>query len=84
MTGKLQVASGFALGYFSDCQAKDGGLRSFSLEEVLRDRFEPLGNPTLYNLMFGHIFENAVLPIGINTFLDATSKKLVIAERIVV
>lgn len=80
LAGKLQAASGFALGHFSDCQAKDGGLRSFSLEEVLRDRFESLGKPTLYNLMFGHILENAVLPLGVKAILDATGKKLAIAE----
>ncbi|MFN9225627.1 MAG: LD-carboxypeptidase [Pseudanabaena sp.] len=83
LAGKLQAASGFALGHFVDCQAKDGGLRSFSLEEVLRDRFEPLGKPTLYNLMFGHITENAVLPLGVNATLDATAKKLVINESAV-
>lgn len=68
------------MGHFSDCQTKDGGLRSFSLEEFLRDRFEPLGKSTLYNLMFGHILENAVLPLGVKAMLEATGKKLAIAE----
>ncbi|MFZ4728721.1 MAG: hypothetical protein ACOYMQ_08690 [Pseudanabaena sp.] len=32
---------------------------------VNRDRFEPLGKPILYNLMFGHSTENALLPLGV-------------------
>ena len=55
-----------------------------SLETILRDRFTPLKKPTLYNLMFGHLQENAVLPIAAKATLDATTKTLTILKSVVV
>lgn len=87
LAGKLQDAAGIALGHFKDCVPKEfqpSFYQTLSLEQVLRDRFEPLGIPTLYNLMFGHIRENAVLPIGAMATLDATAKTLTVEENAVV
>jgi muramoyltetrapeptide carboxypeptidase len=87
LAGKLQEAAGIALGHFKDCVPKEfqpSFYQTLSLEQVLRDRFEPLGIPTLYNLMFGHIKENAVLPIGAIATLDATAKTLTVEENAVV
>lgn len=86
LAGKLQDAAGIALGRFVDCYPKEYQAsfpQTISLENVLRDRFEPLGKPTLYNLMFGHIRENAVLPIGATATLDASAKTLVVDENVV-
>jgi muramoyltetrapeptide carboxypeptidase len=86
LAGKLQDAAGFALGRFVDCESKDyppSSPQTLSLETVLRDRFVPLRKPTLYNLMFGHIEENAVLPIGIMATLNATEQTLIINENAV-
>jgi muramoyltetrapeptide carboxypeptidase len=87
LAGKLQDAAGIALGHFVDCNSKEFQAsfpQTISLENVLRDRFIPLGKPTLYNLMFGHVRENAVLPIGATATLDATAKTLVVNESVVV
>lgn len=87
LAGKLQDAVGIALGHFRDCvpkQFEPSFYETLSLEQVFRDRFTPLGKPTLYNLMFGHVRENAVLPIGLTATLDATTKTLVLNENAVV
>lgn len=86
LAGKLQDAAGIALGRFVDCYPKEfrpSFFQTISLENVLRDRLEPLGKPTLYNLMFGHVRENAVLPIGAIATLDATAKTLTVNENAV-
>lgn len=86
LAGKLQAAAGIALGRFVDCYPKEyqaSFFQTISLENVLRDRFEALGKPTLYNLMFGHVRENAVLPIGATATLDATAKTLTVNESAV-
>jgi muramoyltetrapeptide carboxypeptidase len=86
LAGKFQAAAGIALGHFVDCYPKEFQAsfpQTLSLETVLRDRFEPLQKPTLYNLMFGHIRENAMLPIGALATLDATAKTLTIDENAV-
>lgn len=86
LAGKLQAAAGIALGRFVDCipsDYKSSFFQTISLENVLRDRLEPLGKPTLYNLMFGHVRDNAVLPLGTMATLDATAKTLTVNENAV-
>jgi muramoyltetrapeptide carboxypeptidase len=39
--------------------------------------------PVLYNLMFGHLRQNATLPIGCLAKLDATGKTLTLLESAV-
>lgn len=83
LAGKLQDAAGIALGHFVDCDPKDAQ-PSLSLEAVLRDRLLPLQKPTVHNFMFGHVRQNAVLPIGAIATLDATAKTLVVVENAVI
>jgi muramoyltetrapeptide carboxypeptidase len=87
LAGKFDQAAGIALGHFVDCVPKEyqaSFYQTLSLEHILRDRFSGLGKPTLYNLMFGHVTETAVLPIGAIATLDATAKTLTINEGAVI
>lgn len=63
---------------------KADSYRSFTVEQVLRQHLEPLGKPTVYNFSFGHVEENAVIPLGAVATIDATNQKLIINESAVV
>ena len=87
LAGKLQDAAGIAFGHFTDCTPKEHlptFTQTLSLETVLRDRTQGLTKPILYNLMFGHLRENAVIPVGAIATLDAGRKTLVLNESAVI
>jgi muramoyltetrapeptide carboxypeptidase len=79
--GKLDKAAGVVFGTCTDCPVEGP---SFSLEEILRDRLEPLGVPVLKGLAFGHIPEKLTLPIGLPATLDADAGTLTFDEAAVV
>ncbi len=79
---KLPAAAGVVLGVFSDCEAEDEST-SLSLAQVLYDRLAGLGIPVLYGLSFGHIKQNATLPVGVRARLDADKKTLTLLEAAV-
>ena len=81
LTGKLERLAGVALGKFTD---DDYDSNTFSMEEVLRDRFEPLGIPTLRGLMIGHVDDQTVVPIGAQARLDVDAGSLTLLEEAVV
>jgi muramoyltetrapeptide carboxypeptidase len=63
MMGLFQQIKGVALGRFSRCEPYPGNI-SWTIAEVLRDRFEDLKIPLIYDLPFGHDGANAALPVG--------------------
>jgi muramoyltetrapeptide carboxypeptidase len=77
--GKFDDMAGFAFGRCTDCRAT-----SFSLEDVLRDRFGSGPKPAISGLAFGHIEQKLTLPIGVQATLDADAGTLTIEEAAVV
>jgi muramoyltetrapeptide carboxypeptidase len=69
MMGVFKQIQGIALGRFSRCEPYPGS-NSWTIEEVLRDRFEDLKLPLVYDLPFGHDGVNAALPVGQSVILD--------------
>lgn len=63
MMGVFKQIKGIALGRFSRCEPYPGS-NSWTIAEVLRDRFEDLDIPLIYDLPFGHDGVNAALPVG--------------------
>jgi muramoyltetrapeptide carboxypeptidase len=75
--GMFDKCAGIVFGRCSDCGVKGP---SFSLEEILRDRFGALPVPAISGLSFGHIEQKLVLPIGARATLDADAGTLKIEE----
>lgn len=80
LCGKFDHLAGFLWGRCTDCEPKGN---SFSLEEILRDRFASLGVPALSGLSFGHIEQKLTLPIGAMASIDGDAGTLTIDEAAV-
>lgn len=77
MAGKLEQVAGIVLGKFTE---DEDDSNTFSMEEVLRDRLEPLGIPTLSGAMIGHVEDKTVVPLGIRARLDVDAGALTLLE----
>jgi muramoyltetrapeptide carboxypeptidase len=80
LTGKLERVAGIVFGNFTD-DDYDGN--TLSMEQVLRERCEPLGIPTLRGVMIGHIDDKTVVPIGARARLDVDDGTLTLLEQAV-
>ncbi|HNH46911.1 MAG TPA: LD-carboxypeptidase, partial [Myxococcota bacterium] len=60
--GVFEGVRGILLGEFLNCQAPAGA--AYGVEEVLRERLEPLGVPILAGLPVGHGARNWPLKLG--------------------
>ncbi|MEO8033312.1 MAG: LD-carboxypeptidase [Acidobacteriota bacterium] len=78
--GKFNGVAGVAFGRCSQCEVKGP---TFSLEEILRDRFSALGVPVISGLSFGHIEQKLVLPIGAMATIDGDAGTLRLDEAAV-
>ena len=79
--GKFERAAGIAFGRCSQCGYSGP---TFSLEEILRDRFGGRSTPAVSGLSFGHIEQKLTLPIGLTATLDADAGTLSLDEAAVV
>lgn len=70
MLGAFKQIKGIALGRFSRCDPP-GGSKTWTTEEVLRDRLGSINIPVVSNLPFGHDGVNYALPVGQLVELDA-------------
>lgn len=72
---------GFAWGRCTQCEIKGP---TFSIEELLRDRFGRAPYPAISGVSFGHIEQKLVLPIGVTATLDAAAGTLQLDESAVI
>lgn len=80
LTGKLERVAGIVFGKFTD---DDYDSNTLSMEQVLRERCEPLDIPTLRGVMIGHIDDKTVVPIGARARLDVDAGTLTLLEQAV-
>jgi muramoyltetrapeptide carboxypeptidase len=81
--GLLQQVAGVAVGTNKDCVDPDAAKSKEyqqSLDDVLRDRLLPLGVPVVTGFPFGHVRDNATLPMGLQATLDGINGDLIINE----
>ncbi len=79
--GKLDRLAGFVFGRCTQCEVKGP---TFSLGEILRDRFAGAKYPAISGVSFGHIEQKLVLPIGVTATLDGDAGTLRLDEAAVV
>jgi len=85
--GLLQQVAGIAIGLNSDCEdpkAKRAKEYRQTLDDVLKERLLPLKIPIVTGLPFGHVPQNATLPVGVRATLDAQHGTLLLAEPAVI
>lgn len=85
--GLLQQVAGVAVGNNKDCVDPDAAKAKEyrqTVEDVLKDRLLPLGVPVVMGLPFGHVHNNATLPVGLQATLDGVNGDLIIDEGAVV
>jgi muramoyltetrapeptide carboxypeptidase len=80
LAGKFDRIAGFVWGRCSDCAMKGP---SFSIEDILQDRFGAAAYPAMSGLSFGHIEQKLTLPIGAVATLDADHATLSLDEAAV-
>ncbi len=81
--GLLQQVAGIAVGTNKDCIDPDAAKSNEfhqTVEDVLKDRLLPLGVPIVSGLPFGHVHNNATLPMGLQATLDGVNGDLIINE----
>lgn len=79
LAGVLDAVSGVALGRFTDAP-RAGMIAELPLETVFRDHLAPKGIPVLSGLRFGHVPDQATLPVGMRARLDADARALTMLE----
>ncbi|WP_318312410.1 S66 peptidase family protein [Flagellimonas crocea] len=75
-------ARGVIFGVCKGCDRKRT-TENFTLKEVITDRISRLGVPAVYGMSFGHIPQNATIPVGVEASFNAHKKQLRLMEAAV-
>lgn len=83
---KFKKAAGIMMGIFSKCEPKEKDpsfSKSFSLMEVLKDRFSGFKIPVIYGMSFGHVKDKFTIPFGALAELDTGEQSFTLLESAV-
>lgn len=83
LAGILDKLAGFIFGQCPGC-LPDADYGSLTLEEVIRERIQPLGIPAWSGAAIGHIDPILTLPIGLEVEIDAKAGTIQMLEPAVV
>lgn len=80
---KFKNAAGVMMGIFSKCEPREKDpsfSKSFSLMEVLTDRFFNMKIPVVYGMSFGHVKDKFTIPFGALAELDTNEQSFTLLE----
>lgn len=83
---KFKNAAGVMMGIFSKCEPKEKDpsfSKSFSLMDVLLDRFSGMNIPVVYGMSFGHVKDKFTIPFGALSELDTNEQTFSLLESAV-
>jgi muramoyltetrapeptide carboxypeptidase len=79
LAGVLGQAEGFIFGSCTDCEPGEG-YGALTLEQVLDDHIRPLGIPSWFGSMIGHIPMKFTMPIGVGAQIDTEKGTIQLLE----
>ena len=81
LSGLVERCAGIVVGEMTNTDLQqDALIGGRPWREIVRERLEPLGKPTIYDFPFGHMKTMLTLPLGLNARLDATQGTLTYLE----
>ena len=84
LAGKFKKIKGIILGQFSKCNPKDFEIQkddSLTLTQIIEENIKPLNIPAVYGFSFGHIDNQAIIPIGVDGIFNADKFQIEIKRR---
>lgn len=82
LAGAFDQVSGFIFGKCIQCEPEYPE-KALSFWEVLREVVQPLGIPSFYGAMVGHLQEQLILPVGGRVVIDAKAGRIQLLESVV-
>ncbi|HBD63186.1 MAG TPA: LD-carboxypeptidase [Clostridiales bacterium] len=73
-SNKINDAAAIIIGDFSDCENPRDP--SYGIDELLKDFFEDLDKPVMYNIKCGHCFPTSTIPLGTECEVDTFNKTI--------
>ena len=80
LAGILRRVAGVIFGQCTDCGASTPSYGGFTLSQVLKQHFEPLGVPAFQGALIGHVANQFSIPVGIRAEMDAEAGTIRILE----
>jgi muramoyltetrapeptide carboxypeptidase len=79
LSGVLDKVNGVIFGKCAKCEAEEPE-KSFTLDEVLRQKFSAFGKPVISGFSFGHVKDKFTVPVGIQATLDTGLSQLNLSQ----
>ncbi len=79
LSKNITKAKGFVFGYFTDCQGEEG---EQTYQSLIKEYFQNLNVPVMYDFPTGHEFPLLNVPIGLKVSMNTQTKTITILEEL--